>query len=40
MDTGEISSRALVRGYLGRIDMVDPRLNAVVEVNPDAMTIT
>jgi Asp-tRNA(Asn)/Glu-tRNA(Gln) amidotransferase A subunit family amidase len=39
MGTGAISSRALVRGYLGQIDMVNPRLNAVVEMNPDAMAI-
>lgn len=37
--TGAISSRALVRGYLGQIDMVNPRLNAVAEVNHDAMAI-
>ena len=39
MDTGVSSSRALVGGYLARIETLNPRLNAVVEVNPDAMAI-
>jgi len=39
---GEVSSQDLVRAYLERIEQVDragPRLNAVIELNPDALTI-
>ena len=38
--SGELSSRALTQGYLDRIAAIDhagPKLNAVIEVNPDAL---
>lgn len=40
MGTGELSSEQLVRWYLDRIEEIDrngPTLNAVIEVNPDAL---
>ncbi len=40
--TGELTSVEVVRAYLARIEALDdsgPRLNAVVEINPDALTI-
>ena len=40
MRTGQTTSRALAEGCLERIESVDrqgPRLNAVIEVNPDAL---
>jgi amidase len=42
MAAGKISSQQLVRRYLARIAAVDkagPQLNAVIELNPDALTI-
>ena len=42
MASGELSSRRITRWYLDRIAAVDdagPTLNAVVEVNPDALAI-
>jgi amidase len=39
METGELTSRALVEMYLHRIATLDragPRVNAVIEINPDA----
>lgn len=39
MASGKTSSRALVRGYLARIATLNPRLNAVVEINPEALAI-
>jgi amidase len=42
MDRGAISSRALTLRYLDRIDAMDkrgPSINAVIEVNPDALAI-
>lgn len=42
MTNGETTSRALVTAYLDRIAKIDkagPRLNAVLELNPDAMAI-
>jgi amidase len=39
MANGEVTSRGLVEAYLARIAEVDPRLHAVVEVNPDAVAI-
>ena len=39
---GELTVRGLAEHYLARIEAVDrdgPRLNAVIEVNPDALTI-
>jgi amidase len=42
MDAGELTSRALVQWCLDRIARIDragPRLNAIIEVNPDALDI-
>jgi amidase len=42
MQSGKTSSQALVRAYLARIKALDkggPRINSVIEVNPDALTI-
>ena len=42
MNTGELTSRQLAQLYLERIDSIDrngPRLNAIIETNPDALTL-
>jgi amidase len=42
MAAGKLSSKSLVQQYLARIATVDkagPRINAVIELNPDALTI-
>jgi amidase len=42
MATGELTARALVEEYLARSDRLDrrgPRLNSIIELNPDALTI-
>ncbi|MCW3113788.1 MAG: amidase [Segetibacter sp.] len=42
MQSGVLSSKAITKWYLKRIEQVDkkgPRLNSVIEVNPDAVTI-
>lgn len=42
MASGEITSEALVKAYLEQIDSLDksgPRLNSVIELNPDAIEI-
>jgi amidase len=42
MQSGKTSSQALVRAYLARIKSLDkggPRINSVIEVNPDALMI-
>ncbi len=42
MQSGEYTSESLTQLYLDRIDAIDkkgPRLNAVIETNPDALTI-
>ena len=42
MAAGEATSRALTRGYLARIESLDrrgPGVNAVIEVNPEALAI-
>lgn len=42
MKSGRFTSRSLVRKYLDRIDDVDkdgPRVNSVIELNPDAVSI-
>lgn len=39
MFVGASSSRSLVRAYLARIKALNPRLNAVVELNPEALSI-
>ncbi|MHA1634265.1 MAG: amidase [Candidatus Thorarchaeota archaeon] len=42
MKSGTLSSRKIVESYLERIKMIDvdgPRLNSIIEVNPDALKI-
>ncbi len=42
MASGELTSRRLTEAYLERIDSIDkngPRLNAIIETNPDALDI-
>ncbi|MFT3909194.1 MAG: amidase [Ferruginibacter sp.] len=42
MQTGEFTSRSITELYLKRIDAIDkagPKLNAVIEINPDALAI-
>lgn len=42
MQSGEYSSRSITEMYLKRIDAIDkagPKLNAVIEINPDALAI-
>lgn len=42
MESGELTSQKLTEIYLERIDSIDrtgPRLNSVIETNPDAMSI-
>ena len=42
MASGKLSSRVLVESYLKRIENVDsrgPRLNSIIEINPDALAI-
>jgi amidase len=42
MEEGDLTARRLVRAYLRRIDALDfhgPKLNSVIELNPDALEI-
>ena len=42
MQSGESTSLAIVRAYLARIRVIDksgPRINSVIELNPDAISI-
>jgi amidase len=42
MEEGDLTARRLVRAYLRRIDAIDfhgPKLNSVIELNPDALEI-
>jgi len=39
MKSGKYSSRILVENYLQRIKEIDPKINSVVEINPDALLI-
>ncbi len=39
MKAGELSSRKLVEIYLERIKEIDPKINSVIEINPDALSI-
>ncbi len=42
MESGELTSRQIVDGYLERIENIDkqgPALNAIIEINPDAQAI-
>lgn len=37
MESGSLTSEVCVRWYLDRITRIDPKLNSVIEVNPDAI---
>lgn len=39
MKSGEISSRRIVESYLEKIKEIDPKINSVIELNPDALAI-
>ena len=39
MKSGEVSAKQLVEKYLERIKEIDPKLNSVIELNPDALPI-
>ena len=39
MKSGELSSRKITEWYLARIKEIDPKLNSVIETNPDALLI-
>jgi amidase len=39
MESGRATSRSIVEGYLARIREVDPKINSIIEVNPDALSI-
>ncbi|CAM4405846.1 amidase [Paenibacillus alkaliterrae] len=39
MESGELSSEACVHWYLERIERLNPKLKAVLEVNPDAIAV-
>lgn len=39
MAAGELTARALCQAYLERIEQFDSRVNAVIELNPDALQI-
>ena len=38
MKTGQLTSRELTKGYLRRIDRLNPLVAAVIETNPHAIT--
>ena len=39
LESGELSSQDLTRAYLERIEALNRQVNAVIEINPDAMAI-
>jgi amidase len=39
MKSGELSARRIAEIYLERIREIDPKLNSVIEINPDALAI-
>ncbi len=39
MQKGELTSEAITNWYLTRIKTVDPKINSIIEVNPDAIAI-
>src|SRR5262245_63192235 len=39
MDSGQLTSKDLVKGYLRRIASLNPLLNSVIETNPNAISI-
>jgi amidase len=39
MEAGSLTARGLLEAYLGRIAAINPQLNAIIELNPDARQI-
>lgn len=39
MQKGQMTSEQITNWYLARIRMIDPRINSIIEVNPDAIAI-
>ncbi len=39
MASGATTSKAIVQRYLARIKALDPKLNSIVEINPEALAI-
>ncbi|MEO7672589.1 MAG: amidase [Pyrinomonadaceae bacterium] len=39
MQKGELSSEAITKWYLARIKAIDPKINSIIEINPDALAI-
>jgi len=39
LSNGRFTARALVELYLARIQLLDPQVNAIIELNPDALAI-
>ncbi|MBV6397035.1 MAG: Glutamyl-tRNA(Gln) amidotransferase subunit A [Anaerolineales bacterium] len=39
MDSGELTSRQLAEFYLERINLLDGKINSIIETNPDALTL-
>ncbi len=39
MSSGELTARALTEHCLARIEDLDPKVNAIIEINPDALDI-
>src|SRR4051812_46134612 len=39
MGSGQATARTIAQGYLARIAEIDKKLNSVIELNPDALTI-
>jgi amidase len=37
--SGRLSAERVTAAFVRRIDSIDPALNAIIEVNPDALTI-
>ncbi len=39
MASGEMSAAEIAEGYLRNIELLDKRINSIIEVNPDAIAI-
>jgi amidase len=39
MESGTATSRSIVEGYIARIKQIDPKINSIIEMNPDALAI-
>ena len=39
MERGQLTSELLTNWYLARIRTIDPKINSIIEVNPDATAI-